>query len=363
MTANTTATAASSISEQGDSMSIPNSMKAMTLRAFGGTEGFELAELSVPKPKAGQVLVKVAATSVNPVDFKIRALGEALPFSPELPSVLGMDFAGTVQALGEGVDGFEVGDEVYGCAGGLASVEGVLQGALAEFIPADAKLIALKPKNLSMAEAAALPLVGITAYEGLSRAGINADSAAGKKVLVHGGSGGVGHVALQLAKHMGAQVSSTGGGDKQLALIKQLGAKPINYKTETVDDYVQSHTNGAGFDAIYDSVGGAHLANSIQAAGLNAHISTTDSFAEVDLSLAHLKGLSLNVVFMLIPMIHNVGREQHGKILAELASIVDAGALKPVLTEQQFSLEQTAAAHDYAEAGTGMGKVVISVAG
>ncbi|WP_096085087.1 zinc-binding dehydrogenase [Agaribacterium haliotis] len=122
-----------------------------------------------------------------------------------------------------------------------------------------------------------------------------------------------------------------------------------------------AHTGGAGFDVIYDTVGGEHLNKSMQAAALNAQIATTVSMAELDLTLAHIKGLSVHVVFMLIPMIHNVGRETHAQILGKVKAIVEAGALKPVLSEQQFSLEQAAAAHDYAEAGTGMGKVVINI--
>jgi len=329
-------------------------MKAMTLTRYGGTDGFEMAELAKPDVKAGHVLVKVAASSFNPVDFKIRSLGEALFFAPKLPAILGMDVAGTVEAVGEGVSDYKVGDEVFGCAGGL----GELQGSLAEYMVADARLIAPKPKNLSMQEAAALPLVAITAYEGLQRAFIKA----GQKVLVHGGSGGVGHIALQLAKHWGADVYSTGGGEKQLAFIKELGATPINYKIQSVEDYVAQHTDGKGFDLIYDSVGGDNLHKTMEAAALNAHIATTVSMAEIDLTLAHVKGLSLHVVFMLIPMIHNRGREAHTAILKDVAKIAEAGGLKPMLTEKQFTLAETAAAHEYAESGAGMGKVVITVA-
>ena len=177
----------------------------------------------------------------------IRQMGPELPLSPTAPAILGMDFAGVVEEVGENVSDYQVGDEVYGCAGGLAD----LPGTLAEYMVADANLIALKPKNISMREAAALPLVGITAYEGLKRAGITP----GQNVLVHGGSGGVGHVALQLANHFGAKVFSTGGGDSQMALIEKLGATPINYQTESVEDYVQKHTDGAGFDIVFDSVG------------------------------------------------------------------------------------------------------------
>ncbi len=328
-------------------------MKAMVIRAFGGPEVFESAELPKPEVKAGHVLVRIAATSVNTVDTMIREMGEALPISPALPAILGMDFAGTVEAVGDGVTDYAPGDEVYGCAGGL----GDLPGTLAEYMVADAQLIAHKPKNLSMAEAAALPLVGITAYEGMQRAGIRE----GQQVLVHGGSGGVGHVALQLAQHFGASVYATGGGEKQLALIEELGATGINYKTEAVGDYVQQHTGGAGFDLVFDSVGGANMTNSFEAAALNGQVASTVSLVELDLSVAHFKGLSLHVVFMLIPMIHNHGREQHGEILRKLAEIVDAGALKPVLDEQHFTLEQVGDAHARLASGQAMGKVVIEV--
>ncbi|MEC8427063.1 MAG: alcohol dehydrogenase catalytic domain-containing protein, partial [Pseudomonadota bacterium] len=204
-------------------------MKAMMINAYGDSDVFELTDIAKPELKAGHVLIKVAASSVNTVDTMIRAMGPDLPLSPELPALLGMDVAGTVEAIGEGVTQFAEGDEVYGCAGGLAD----LPGALAEYMLADAKLIAHKPKTLSMREAAAIPLVGITAYEGLTRAGAQA----GQQILGPGGSGGVGHISLQLAKYFGADVYSTGGGDKQLAMIKELGATPINYRTETVADY------------------------------------------------------------------------------------------------------------------------------
>lgn len=323
----------------------------MLIKSFGEGAVFEPAELPTPEPKAGHVLVRIEASSVNTVDTMIRKMGRDLPLSPEAPALLGMDLAGTVEAVGEGVTGFAPGDEVYGCAGGLAD----LPGTLAEYISADAKLLAHKPKSLSMREAAALPLVGITAYEGLTRARIRE----GQKVLVHGGSGGVGHVALQLAGHFDADVYSTGGGDKQTSLIELLGATPINYKSETVEQYVTKHTGGAGFDLIFDSVGGPNMLNSFEAAALNAQIATTVSLCEIDLSVAHFKGLSLHVVFMLIPMLHNHKREEHGEILRRLASIVDAGGLKPVLDESNHLLEQAGLAYARLESGQAMGKVVI----
>ncbi|MGL6259910.1 zinc-dependent alcohol dehydrogenase family protein [Vibrio sp. WXL210] len=328
-------------------------MKATVIRKFGGTDVFETAELPMPEAKPGHVVVKVAASSVNTIDMMLREMGEALPFHPKLPGVLGMDFAGTVEFVGEGVTEYAVGDEVYGCAGGL----GELQGSLAEYMLADVELIAHKPKNLSMREAAALPLVGITAYEGLVRAGITA----GQKVLVHGGAGGVGHIALQLARHLGAEVFATGAAGEQVDLISDLGATAIDFKSESVADYVEKHTAGAGFDLIFDSVGGANLNNSIEAVKLNGQIATTLSLHEQDLTMVHMKGLSLHVVFMLLPMIYNVGRAEHGKILKALAQIVEADELKPVLDSEVFSLEEAGKAHDRLASGQAIGKVVVSI--
>lgn len=326
-------------------------MKAMVINKYGGDSVFESTEISKPTVKKGEVLIKIAASSVNTVDTMIRKMGKNLPLSPDAPAILGMDFAGTIESVAEDVTAFKVGDEVYGCVGGLAD----LQGTLAEYISADSKLIAHKPKNLSMKEAAAIPLVGITAYEGLKRAGVTG----GQKVLVHGGSGGVGHIALQLAKHFGADVYSTGGGEKQIELIESLGAKGINYKTETVEEYVEKYTGGTGFDVVYDSVGGANLINSFNATMLNGHVATTVSLVELDLSIAHFKGLSLHVVFMLIPMLHNHKREEHGHILSEIASIVEAGKMKPILDDEKFTLEEVGKAHARLESGMAMGKIVV----
>lgn len=328
-------------------------MKAMILKQFGPDAAFELAELPQPEASAGQVLVRIAATSVNPADLKIRTSNGSSPLAPTLPALLGMDFAGTVVAVGEGVDQFAIGDEVYGCAGGLAD----LPGTLAEYIAADARLIALKPRSLSMREAAALPLVGITAMEGLRRAKVQP----GQRVLVHGGAGGVGHVAVQLAKSMGACVFATASKPQAMAIIERYGATPINHRTESVSDYVQRCTAGLGFDVVFDSVGGANMAQSFAAAALNAQVVSTVSVVDLNLSLMHFKGLSLHVVFMLIPMLHDVRRETHGEILRTLAQMVDAGALKPLIDPHRFPLEAVNAAHAHLASGSAMGKIVIEV--
>lgn len=326
-------------------------MKAMLLKAYGADAEFEAAQVETPAVKANHVRVKIAASSVNTVDTMIRKMGKDLPLAPDSPAILGMDFAGIVESVGKNVVGFSAGDEVYGCAGGLAD----LPGTLAEYIVADSRLLAHKPKNLTMREAAALPLVGITAYEGLQRAGAKA----GQKILVHGGSGGVGHIAIQLARHFGADVYATGGGDKQVKLIAELGATPINYKKESVEQYVEQHTGGAGFDVVFDTVGGLNMLNSFNAASLNGNVASTVSMCEIDLTMAHFKGLSLHVVFMLIPMLHNHRREAHGEILINLAKIIESGGLKPVLDETHYKLEDAGQAYARLESGQGMGKVVI----
>lgn len=326
-------------------------MKAMRLKEYGANSNFEFEQIEKPACNANQVLIKISASSVNTVDTMIRKMGKDLPFAPGTPAILGMDFAGTIEQTGADVAEFSIGDEVYGCVGGLAD----LQGTLAEYVAADSKLIALKPKNLTMKEAAALPLVGITAYEGLIRSNIKS----GQKVLIHGGTGGVGHVAVQLAKHFGADVYSTCGGENQMEIIKNYGAEPINYKTEKVEDYVKKHTNGAGFDIVFDSVGGENMLKSFEAAALNGQVASTVSLCQLDLSTMHFKGLSLHVVFMLIPMLHNFQREQHGEILSNITKIVEAGNLKPLLDEQQFSLDNVGKAYAKLESRKAIGKVVV----
>src|ERR1700756_887723 len=181
-------------------MSNADKMQAAILD--GAKQPFRLAPVERPTPKSGEVLVRIRASGVNPLDTKIRA-GAAAHARHPLPAVLGMDLAGVVDRVGPGVTRLRIGDEVFGLVGGV----GGLQGTLAEYVAADADLLALKPANLSMREAAALPLIVITAWEGLvDRAQVRA----GQKVLVHGGAGGVGHVAIQIARAFGAEVYATG---------------------------------------------------------------------------------------------------------------------------------------------------------
>ncbi len=169
-------------------------MKAMVIRQYGGPEVFEMVEIDKPEPKPGYVLVKVMASSLNPLETKIRS-GLAASLGPALPAILNADVAGEIVAVGEGVQ-WQPGDQVFGCAGGV----GTLPGALAEYMLADARLLARKPANIDYATAALFPLVSLTAWEGIMEKSL---AQAGEKLLLHGAAGGVGHIALQLAKQQG----------------------------------------------------------------------------------------------------------------------------------------------------------------
>ncbi len=331
-----------------------STMKAQMIRENGGPEVLRGEEIERPAAGAGQVLVRIAASSVNTADLMARSMGPVVDFIPTPPAVLGMDFAGTVEAVGPGVTGFAVGEAVYGCAGGVAQH----QGTLAEYIAADARLIARKPAALSMVEAAALPLVAITAFEALfDRMGLTL----GQSVLVHGGAGGVGHVAVQLAVAAGARVFATGHGEAQLELITKLGATPIDYVAESAEQYVERYTDGRGFDGVFDTVGGQNLPTAFEAVKLNGHVATTVSIGEIDLTRAHLRGATLHVVYMLIPLIHDHGAARHGEILTAVAAQVDAGRVRPVI-DSVFPLAEAADAHRRMEGKGRLGKVVVQVA-
>lgn len=329
-------------------------MRVQIIETYGDADVFLLSERPNPKPSAGEVLVRMAASSVNPVDTKIRR-GGAAAIGPALPAVLGCDVAGEVEAVGAGVSAFAVGDRVYGCAGGVAG----MPGTYAEVIAADARLLAKAPRSLSLREAAALPLVTITAWEGLiDRARLRP----GDTVLIQGGTGGVGHVAVQIAKAHGAKVFATVSSAEKAAIARGFGAdEVINYKNEPVPDAVRRLTDGRGVDIVLDATGGAQIDRSFEPARLNGQIITIVSQYTADLTLMHRKGLTLHVVFMLIPMLHDVGRRRHGEILAAAAELVDQGKLRPLIDRRRFDLATVADAHRVVEAGEALGKCVIDV--
>jgi NADPH2:quinone reductase len=329
-------------------------MLAQVIYKTGGPEVFEIINMPIPELSRGHVLIKVAATSVNQIDCKIRS-GVVAGIGPDFPAILQGDVAGVVEAVGPEVSEFKVGDEVYGCAGGFHG----LGGALAEYMAADVRLLAKKPKTLSMTESAALPLVGITAWEALFDKAVLTK---GQKVLVHGGIGGVGHIAVQLAKWAKAQVSTSVLSEKDFDLARALGAdEVIDVSQESPLQYVQRLTLGEGFEVVIDTVGGKNLDRSLDAAAINGKIVTTAARSTHDLTPMHNKSLTLSAVFMLLPLITNRGREHHGQILKQLAEIADQGWIKPLIDPKHFSLESTAEAHTWLESGQARGKVVVNI--
>lgn len=330
-------------------------MKAYLVHEYGENAQFELAEVEKPIAKMNHVIIEVKATSLNPVDHKLLTIERGI--NPELPAILHMDVAGVITEVGEGVTNYKVGDEVYGCAGGLQSKDGKLDGALADFMQADTCLIAHKPKSLSFAQAAALPLVAITAYEALvDRCHVSV----GDNVLIHAGLGGVGHVAVQIARSLGAVVTTTVSTPEKAKKAKEFGAHNIVfYKDEAVEDYVNRLTHGKGFDVVFDTVGGDTLDKSFESARVSGQIAAVIGLNTHDLSPMHLKGLSLHLIFMLLPMITGEGRGRHAEILQEVAKLVDGGKLTPLLDSHQFTFAQAKEAHDLFKSGRHVGKIVL----
>ena len=327
-------------------------MHAMVMDDFGEPDVFRQTELPRPEVPAQHVLIRVAASSVNPVDTKIRQ-GKLAAIAPTRPAILHGDVAGTIEAIGAEVEGLAVGDEVYACAGGVNG----RQGALADFMLAEAALAAHAPQSIPLNDAAALPLVSITAWEALID---KARVQAGQKVLVFGGTGGVGHIGVQLAKWRGASVVATCSSKDKAEQLTMLGIEDIaNYREESLDDIIQSRTGGQGFDVVFDTVGGENLQKAFAAARLNGTIVTTAARSTQDLSQMHAKGLSLHAVFMLIPMLHNIGTSHHGEILCQIASLVDDDQLRPLLDSQQFRFADVSKAHAYLESGLHSGKIIL----
>lgn len=328
-----------------------SNMRALVLEAADAP----FVDQSLPKPTTaqGQVLVRIHASGVNPLDTKIRA-GAAEHARQPLPAILGMDLAGVVEAVASDVSDFEPGDEVYGFTGGI----GGLQGSLAEYASVDARLLAKKPDNLTMREAAALPLVFITAWEGLvDRANVRS----GQKVLVHGGAGGVGHVAAQLARARGAQVYATGTA-AQADYIRSIGATPIDFETTSVEAYVAEHTAGKGFDVVFDTVGGPVLdASFLAARRYIGHVVTSLGWGMHRLAPLSFRGATYSGVFTLLPILTGEYREHHGEIMREATSLAEAGHLKPLLDGNRFTLDNAAEAHALVASGKARGKVVVDI--
>jgi NADPH:quinone reductase-like Zn-dependent oxidoreductase len=331
-------------------------MKALAIRRYKAP--MEMMELPRPAPGPGDLLVRVRAASVNPIDYKIRdgAVKVLLPFS--FPLILGIDLAGDVEAIGPGVTKFKVGDAIYSRLGNERI------GAFAEYALVRESDAAKKPARLDYVQAASLPLVGLTAWQALIDL---AHLQAGQKVLIHGGSGGVGTLAIQLAKHLGAHVATTASA-KNHALVKSLGADlAIDYKTTRFEEVAKDQ------GVILDTQAGDTLLRSFEAAKPGGIVVTLGG--RPDGKFARAWGLSLPLVWILGFLNRKVDRlareksvrfeylfmHASGEQLEKLGALVDQGVIKPIV-DKTFPLEAATEAISYVESGRAVGKVVIRVA-
>ena len=314
-------------------------MKAMIITAFGGPEVFQAADWPKPVPQATELLVRIHAVALNPVDYKIRENGTWAKVKP--PAILGYDAAGVVEAVGANVRSFKPGDAVFYSP----DIWGV-PGACAEYHVVDEAIVAHKPKSLTFEEAAALPLVGMTAWDAMEFFQLRP----GQTVLIHAAAGGVGSLAVQMAKAHGARVLGTCRGANR-DLVRSLGADvAIDYRTEDVVQAVLRETGGAGVDAIYDTVGNDNLPRCIAVIKPFGRAMTCVGIT-AELPGALFKNVLLRYGFM----------ERSRQKLDTLSVLVERGHIRPVI-DSIIPLEQVADGHRRIQAGGVRGKIVLKVA-
>ncbi len=311
-----------------------DTMKAVRIHRYGGPEVLVYEDAPKPVPDSGDVLVKVHATSVNPIDWKGRAGYLKMLSEYPMPFILGWDVSGVVEAIGKEVTQWKPGDEVYG------RPDIWRQGAYAEYIAVRAGEIARKPKNLDHVHSAALPLVGLTAWQALFEA---ADLKPGQKVLIHAAAGGVGHLAVQFAKLKGLYVAGTASGRNQ-NFLKQLGCDlPINYETTRFEDVAHD------FDAVIESMGGEIRNRSwkvLKKGGIL--VALVGPPPSEDEAKAH--GVRATIIWA-------QSKPEH---LDEIARLADAGQIKPEIAAI-FPLQDAEKAHRMGETEHVRGKIVLQV--
>ena len=337
-------------------------MKAMLMTAAGSPDVLQLREIPMPVlPTPHHVGVQLVAAGINPLDTKLRTKPAYYP--DKLPAILGCDGAGVVVEIGSAVTRFKSGDEVFFCNGGI----GDEPGSYAEYTTLHEEYCAAKPTNLSLADSAALPLVLITVWEALIE---RVNLQAGQTILIHAAAGGVGHIAVQLAHHLGARVAVTVSDDKKAGLAQGLGAeKIINYREQ---DFVQEALNWTsglgvdilGVDIVFDTVGGETFLRSLNAARVGGKVVSLLStpLQLADTQLARFRNLSLCYELMLAPQVLKLHEERirQRKILEQGAQLVEAGKLG-VLVSHKLPLENAAEAHRMLEQGGLIGKIILTM--
>ncbi|WP_437730404.1 quinone oxidoreductase family protein [Sorangium sp. So ce1335] len=330
-------------------------MKAIGIHRHGDASQLVRLELPEPEPGPHQVRVRVIASSVNPADIRARSVAPGpRRIERRFPVVLGYDVSGTVDAVGPGVDGLAVGDEVFGSP----SLFG--QGANAELVVVDSRTLARKPAALSHEQAACLSLAGVTAWECLARA----QPAAGATVLVTAGAGGVGHLQVQLARHLGLRVVATASRPESTALCRELGAAVVlDHAAQDVGQACRDLTGGAGVAAAFDNAGGRALDQALDAvAPLGAVVSIVPTPAPVPVEdRLFMKAASLVYHVMGAASIWRIDPHAQGRALAAVAALAAQGHVRPVIAASH-PVRELALAHRAIESGRTIGKIAIRVA-
>lgn len=330
-------------------------MKAILMTAVGGSDVLQEKEIEQPiLTTATQIKIRLHAAGVNPVDTKIRKGGLFYP-NAQLPAVLGCDGAGEVVEIGANVSDFKIGDNVWFCNGGL----GREQGNYAQFTVIESRWVSLMPK-VNFEIAAAAPLVLITAWGALFERG---NLKAEETVLIHAGAGGVGHVAIQLAKIAGAKVITTVSSDEKAEFVKSLGADEVIFYNQTdVATEVNRLTNGRGADLVFDTVGADVFKLSIPCTAHFGRIVTLLDASNLDLSEARMRNLLIGFELMLTPMLRDldVERDKHVALLNKCAEFINVGKLK-IHVSEILPLRDARKAHDLIESGHTIGKIVLAI--
>ena len=330
-------------------------MRAVLMTKTGAPDVLECQDIATPEVhSASELRVRLHAASVNPVDTKLR---QGLYPMDDLPAVLGCDGSGIVEAVGSEVNKFQVGDEVYFFHGGIGSI----QGNYAEFKTVEEHFVAKKPECLNFTEAAAAPLVLLTAWESLyDRAQIKS----GQNVFINAGAGGVGHVAIQLAKIAGANVCTTVSSDEKAEFVISLGADmTINYKEQDFVEAIMDWTDGKGADIVMDNVGGEWIEKSFSAVAHYGHLVTLlQPDKETDWTVARQRNVAIHLEIMLSPLLFDLKDAQKHQtfILEECARYFDEGKLK-IHVSKSMPLAEAANAHTEIESGRTTGKIVLTM--
>lgn len=329
-------------------------MKAIVMTAPGAPDVLQLREVPMPTLHSDSaLLVRIKAAGLNPLDAKLRKRGTYFP--DRMPTILGCDGAGIVEATGKSVRRFKTGDAVYFCHGGI----GDQPGNYAQYTVIDEQFAAPKPTTLSFSEAAAAPLALITAWEALfDRTALTPTD----RVLIHAGAGGVGHIAVQLAKHHGATVYTTVSSEEKASFVRQLGADcALLYRQEDIVARLKAETQGLGVDIAFDTVGGNTFAATFPAVKIYGDVVTLlEPPADCNWKEARLRNLRISFELMLAPMLYNLAPAQRHQaaILARSVALFDAGALR-IHVAQEFTLAEAAKAHALIESGSVQGKIVL----